>query len=57
MTKESVNFIVVALRLSCAVAFTIGAVMLASEGRDGWGWCIAAALLLGMVTIEGKVSE
>lgn len=34
------------LRLAAACMFAAGAVWLASEGKDGWGWCIFAAIVL-----------
>ena len=47
----------VVMRLVAASIFAVGAVWLASEGKDGWGWCIVAAIWLGAVTIEGKVAD
>jgi len=35
------------MRLVAASIFAAGAVWLASEGKDGWGWCIVASIWLG----------
>lgn len=49
---------IVVFRLMAAIIFAFGAVWLAHEGKDGWGWCIVAALLLGMITYKnGEVDD
>ncbi len=37
---------------ACAV-FAAGAVLLGYKGKDGWGWFIFAALVLGAINVEG----
>lgn len=49
--------VLVVLRLVAAIVFAAGAVWLAYEGKEGWGWCIFAAIILGGITITGKVSD
>jgi hypothetical protein len=49
--------LLIVLRLVAAGIFAAGAVWLASEGKEGWGWCIFAAIVLGGITINGKVSD
>lgn len=39
------------LRLVVAGIFAGGAIYLASKGRDGWGWCVFAAIVLGTTTV------
>ena len=46
--------VLVVIRLLAACIFAVGAVWLASEGKEGWGWCVFAAIFLGGVTIETK---
>lgn len=46
--------IIVTLRLLVAGILAAGAVWLAHEGKDGWGWCLFVALLLGCVSVETK---
>ena len=47
---STVKWLVI-LRLTAACIFAGGAVWLAMEGMDGWGWCIFAAIVLGMMTV------
>ena len=35
-----------------SVSFVIGAIILALNGKDGWGWCILGAILTHTV-VEG----
>lgn len=46
--------ILVFMRLAAACIFAAGAIYLASEGKEGWGWCIFAAVVLGGVTLTTK---
>ena len=43
---------IIILRLIVAAIFAGGAIWLAIEGKDGWGWCIFASIVLGSVTIQ-----
>lgn len=45
------------LRLTCALVMSAGAVLLAYEGKDGWGWLLFGALILGGITIKDGVGE
>lgn len=45
------TMILVVMRMVAASIFAAGAVWLAREGKDGWGWCIFAAILLGAIKI------
>ena len=47
---------VIVFRLIAASIFAVGAVWLASEGKEGWGWCIFAAILLGGITVSNSKS-
>lgn len=50
--------LVISIRLLAACIFAAGAVWLAHEGKDGYGWCVFAAICLGSVTVtSGKVEE
>lgn len=49
-TMETILLII--LRLVAGSIFAVGAVWLASEGKEGWGWCIFAAIVLGGITIK-----
>lgn len=51
------TILLVVLRLVAAGIFAAGAVWLASEGKEGWGWCIFAAIIFGSITINSKVSD
>jgi len=51
------TILLIVLRLVAAGIFAAGAVWLASEGKEGWGWCIFAAIILGGITINGKTSN
>jgi hypothetical protein len=42
------------LRSVAAITFAVGGVWLASEGKDGWGWCVFAAIVLGGIRISDK---
>lgn len=42
--------VIITMRLVAACIFAAGAVWLAHEGKDGWGWCIFAAIVLGAVS-------
>jgi uncharacterized membrane protein HdeD (DUF308 family) len=44
--------ILIVLRLVAACIFAAGAVWLGHDGKDGWGWMIFAAIVLGAITIE-----
>jgi hypothetical protein len=37
--------------------FGVGAVWLAHEGQDGWGWFIFASIVLGSIKLTRKVSS
>lgn len=41
------------LRSSCCLLAIAGAVLLAYEGKDGWGWLVFLALCLGMFNVNG----
>ena len=47
MSELTVLFFAVLIKGACVIAAIAGAVYLASEGKDGWGWLIFLALLLG----------
>lgn len=49
--------ILIILRLLAACIFAAGSVLLAYDGKSGWGWCIFAAIILGVVTIESKTKD
>ncbi len=44
--------ILIIFRLLAASIFAVGAVWLAHDGINGWGWCMVASILLGSVTID-----
>ena len=46
------TILLIVLRLVAAGVFAAGAVWLASEGKEGWGWCIFASIVLGAITID-----
>lgn len=46
--------VVVILRLVVAAIFAGGAIWLAIQGKDGWGWCIFASIILGTVTVQNS---
>lgn len=46
------TILLIVLRLVAAGIFAAGAVWLASEGKEGWGWCIFAAIVLVCVNIK-----
>ena len=48
---------VIVCRLAVAFIFAVGAVWLAGEGRDGWGWCIFASIVLGSVTFSHRAID
>jgi hypothetical protein len=48
------TILLIVLRLIAASIFAVGAVWLASEGKEGWGWCIFAAIVLGGITISNS---
>lgn len=39
-------------RLLAASVFAAGAIWLASLGKEGWGWCIFAAILISDFSIK-----
>lgn len=41
-------------RLACCALATSGAIYLASQGLDGWGWLIFLALYLGSILVTDK---
>lgn len=43
----------IVFRLIVAAIFAGGAIYLAIDGKDGWGWFVFAALVLGAITVEG----
>lgn len=43
----------IVFRLIVAAIFAGGAIYLAMNGKDGWGWFIFAALVLGAINVEG----
>jgi hypothetical protein len=43
----------IVFRLTIAAIFAGGAIYLAIDGKDGWGWFVFAALVLGAITVEG----
>jgi uncharacterized membrane protein HdeD (DUF308 family) len=45
---------IIIMRLVVAAIFAAGAVWLADQGKDGWGWCVFAAIVLGCVTTTSK---
>ena len=54
---SKVVLVIIALaHLTVAGIATHGAIVLASEGKDGWGWMIFLAIALGCsgVSIKGK---
>jgi hypothetical protein len=52
MNMETI--VLVVARLLAAIIFAAGAVWLASESKEGWGWCVFASIFLGAITIERK---
>ena len=48
------GIILVIFRLLAAIVFGAGAIFLIYQGKDGWGWCIFASLLLGLMDYEKK---
>jgi len=40
------------LRLIACCIFAAGAIWLASLGKEGWGWCIFAAILISDFSIK-----
>ena len=46
--------VLVAMRLLAACICAAGAAWIASSGKDGWGWSLFAAYILGCVSIETK---
>ena len=42
--------VLVIFRLLASCIFAVGAIYLASIGKNGWGWCIFAAVVLGSIT-------
>ena len=44
----------VIFRLLVAAIFAVGAVYLMALNKDGWGWCIFAAVILGSITWSSK---
>jgi hypothetical protein len=43
----------IVFRLIAACLFGAGAIYLAANGKDGWGWCIFAAITLGCIDVKG----
>ena len=46
--------VIIILRLVVAAIFAGGAIWLAIEGKDGWGWCIFASIILGTVNVQNS---
>jgi hypothetical protein len=44
------TILLISLRLIAACIFAAGAVWLAYKDKDGWEWCVVAAIVLGVVT-------
>jgi hypothetical protein len=44
--------ILIILRLIASCIFAVGAVILALNDKTGWGLCIAAAIILGGITLN-----
>lgn len=42
----------IACRLLLSLIFTCGAIALMYTDKDGWGWCILAALILGSFSLN-----
>lgn len=45
------------MRILAAIVFAAGAVWLAYDGKEGWGWCVFAAIVLGGVTFTSKSGD
>ena len=43
---------IIVLRFILPAIFAVGAVLLAKEEKEGWGWCIFAAIVLGGTSIK-----
>jgi uncharacterized membrane protein HdeD (DUF308 family) len=52
MNDNTVVFCVAIARIFIAGLAVYGAIHLASEGKDGWGWMIFLAIALGCVTVK-----
>lgn len=52
MSELTVLFFAVLIKGACIVACIAGVVYLASEGKDGWGWLIFLAIVLGSGSIK-----
>jgi hypothetical protein len=48
--EMGIEIALVVLRLTAACIFAAGSVWLASLGKDGWGWMIFAAIVLGGIS-------
>jgi len=54
MTDNAVVFFSVALRGLSVLAAIGGAVYLAHQGKDGWGWLIFLSVILGSYSIRSR---
>jgi len=49
--------VIAVARMLAAVVFAVGAIWLASMGKDGWGWCIFAAILISDFSYKSNKKE
>lgn len=47
MSNLNVLALIVLTRAICCIAAIAGAVYLAKEGKDGWGWLVFLAIVIG----------
>lgn len=52
MSDNTVIFFSVLMRGLCVIAAICGAVYLANQGKNGWGWLIFLAIVLGSYSIK-----
>lgn len=54
MSDNTLFFILILMRGVACCLSVAGAVYLAYHGKDGWGWLIFLALVLGGITVSTK---
>jgi hypothetical protein len=52
MKNETLLALNIGFRLFASVVSLCGATFLAWHGKEGWGWLIFAAIILGSVTVR-----
>jgi hypothetical protein len=51
MNEKTLIAFVAASKAACVLAAIAGAIHLADQGKDGWGWMIFLAIMIGSFSI------